>query len=174
MIFSKAIICEYSFVIYVYWWINSDTFLSNISIAANIFKFSVFSKNGSKWLLLVQNGSLWVQNFTNMNMAKIVQKNLGQKSDIQIYLNNLDKNIHSKSNCWSFLELIYLDIHSWSFYHAKYIQVFICPISMVTNVFVYFLFKKMIFIPQPTCSWFYLEFRVIVFLSCCIYEKYCV
>ena len=47
-----------------------------------------------------------------------------------------------KNNCWFFLEQIYSDIHSWSLYHAKYIWIFICPISMVTNIYRYSFVQK--------------------------------
>ena len=31
---------------------------------ANIFEWSLFPKNGKKWLVLVQNGAIWVKNKT--------------------------------------------------------------------------------------------------------------
>ena len=40
-------------------------FLCPISMIANIFEFSVFPRNCEKWLFLVKNGSIWVQNNTN-------------------------------------------------------------------------------------------------------------
>ena len=104
----------------------------------NIFEFSLFPKNGLKWLLLVQIGSLLVQNnIYNIKFLKIVQNNIGQ---IIWYLNifeYLDKYIHLQKYSLIFLGRIYLDIHLWSFYHAEYIRIFICPISIVTNIFGY-------------------------------------
>ena len=41
-----------------------------------------------------------------------------------------------------FLGQIYLDIHSWYFDHAKYIRIFIRPISIVTNIFWYLFVQK--------------------------------
>ena len=45
---------------------------------ANIFRFSLFLKNGDKWLLMVAIGSICVKNTQNMGIAKLVQNNLKQ------------------------------------------------------------------------------------------------
>ena len=100
-------------------------------------------------LLLVQNGSIWVQNNT-----KYVN---GQNSPKQSWANNLIfeyirifwTNVFIRKNIrWFFLGRIYSDIHSWYFYHAEYIRIFIRPISMVTNIFGYSFVQK--FYIRPT------------------------
>ena len=47
-----------------------------------------------------------------------------------------------KNICWFFLGRIYSNIQSWFFYHAKYIRISICPISMVTKIFGYSFVQK--------------------------------
>ena len=54
----------------------------------NVFEFSLFLKNGLKWLLMAKNDSICVENIQNMRMAKLLQKNLRK---ICFYLNILDK-----------------------------------------------------------------------------------
>ena len=57
--------------------------------------------------------------------------------DILIYFNILKKKIFPLNSGRSFPRRIYLDIHSWSIYTEKYIGIFIRPISIITNIFVF-------------------------------------
>ena len=41
---------------------------------ANIFEFSLFHKNGFKWLISVQNGSIWVKDDTKYENGQISPK----------------------------------------------------------------------------------------------------
>ena len=92
---------------------------------------------------MVQNGSIWVQHNTKYEN--------GQNSPKQSWVNNLIfeyirifwTNIFIRKNIrWFFVGRIYSDIHSWYFYHAEYIRIFIHPISMVTNIFGYSFVQK--------------------------------
>ena len=65
----------------------------------------------------------------------------GQNSPKQSWVNNLKfeyiqifwKNMFiCKNIIWFFLGHIYSDLYSWSFYHAEYISIIICRISMVS------------------------------------------
>ena len=47
---------------------------------ANVFEFSLFPKNGLKWLLLIQNGLIWAHNNTKYEK--------GQNSPKQSLANN--------------------------------------------------------------------------------------
>ena len=90
-------------------------------------------------LLSVQNGSIWVQNNTKYENAKIVENNLGKTI---WYSNTLEYfgRIYSFAKIfveWAnlfwysfviFLSCrIYSDIHSSNIYGNKYIGIFICP-----------------------------------------------
>ena len=87
---------------------------------------------------MVQRGSIWVQNNTKFKNVQNSPKSSWAKNlifeSIRIFWTNIFicKNIH-----WFFMGQIYSDIHSWYFYHAEYIWIFICPISMVANIFGY-------------------------------------
>ena len=94
------------------------------------------SNTGPKWII-------WVKNKTKYENGQISPNNFGQ---IFWYLNILDEYIHSQKYLLIyFLGQIYLNIHLWSFYQAEYTRLFICPISMVTNVFGYSFVKKNIY-----------------------------
>ena len=112
---------------------------------------------------MVQNGSIWVQNNTKyengQNSPKQSWENYLMFEYIQIFWMNIfiRKNIRK-----FFLGQIYSDIHSWYFYHAEYIRIFIRPISMVTNIFGYSFVQKFNIRPTlikktlprlPCCQW---------------------
>ena len=110
---------------------------------ANIFVFSLFPKNGSKWLLLVQNGLIWAQNNTKYENGQNSSKQSWANNQIFEYILIFWTNIFIRKNIrWFFLDWIYLDIYSWSFYHAEYIWIFLCLISMATNMFGYSFVQK--------------------------------
>ena len=62
---------------------------------------------------------------------------------ISIYL---DKYIHSSEYSLFFPKQIYLDIHLWSVYTNKYIQIFIRPISIIANIFEFSAFPNLFFL----------------------------
>ena len=81
-----------------------------------------------------------------MHILQYSQTILGKWSDIQIYC-IFWTNIFSRKNiCWFFLDQIYSEIQMWSFYHAKYIRIFICPISMGTNIIGYSFVQKKLYL----------------------------
>ena len=82
---------------------------------------------------MVRKGSILVQNNTKYENGQHSPRQFGQ---IILYSNIFEY----FGQIYSFA--IYLDIHSWSFYHAKYIRIFIHPISMVTNILQYSFIKK--------------------------------
>ena len=98
---------------------------------------------------MVQNGSVLVQNNTKyengQNSSKITWANDLIFEYIIIFWTNI---FICKDICWFFLWRIYSDIHSWCFHHATYIWIFICPISMVTNIFRYSFVQKRILVPH--------------------------
>ena len=97
-------------------------------------------QNGSIW---VQNGSIFVQNNTKYENGQNSPKQHGANNLIFEYIRIFWTNIFIRKNIrWFFLGQIYSDIHSWYFYHAEYIQIFIRPISIVTNVFGYSFVQK--------------------------------
>ena len=127
-------------------------FIRPISMIANIFEFSLFPKNGLKWLWLVQNGSIWVKNNTKYENGQNSPKQSWASNLISEYIQIFWTNIFIRNNIRRFfLGQIYSDIHSWSFYHAKYIWIFIRPICMVTNIFGYSFVQKIDIC--PTLYW---------------------
>ena len=95
----------------------------------------MFPKNGLKWLLLVQIYSIWVQNNIKYENGQNSPKQSWTNNLIFKYSNILDKYIPSKNICKFFLEQIYSDVQSGSFYHAEYVGILIRPISRVTSIF---------------------------------------
>ena len=105
---------------------------------------------------MVQNGSIWVKNYTKYEYGQNSPRQSWENDLICEYIQIFWTNIFICKNIrWFFVGWIYSDIHSWSFYHAKYILIFICPISMVTNIFGYsFVQKKKDIHPTLSCSFF--------------------
>ena len=99
-------------------------------------------------LLLVHNGSTWVQSNTTYENGQNSPKQSWENNLIFEYIWIFWTNIFIRKNiCWFFLGQIYSDIHSWSFYHAEYIRIFIRSISMVTNIFGYSFVQKNVICP---------------------------
>ena len=79
---------------------------------ANIFEFSLFPKNGSKWLLMVQNGSILVKQNTKYENGQISSKQSWANILIFEYIPIFPTNIFIRQNIHGiFLGQIYLDIH---------------------------------------------------------------
>ena len=144
-IFFKANIFGYSFVSYLYWQIYSDIYSSNIYDSKYIWIFIV-SQKWLKWLLLVQNGLIWVQNNTKYVIGQNSPKQFVANNLIFEYISKIWKNIFlCKNICWFFLGQIYSDINLWSFYHTQYIWIFLRAIIMVTNIFRYSFIQKKLY-----------------------------
>ena len=67
---------------------------------------------------------------------------MGKYSDIRIHSNIFDEYIHSQKYSLIFHGRLYSDIHLWYFFHAEYILIFICQISMVMNIYGYSFVQK--------------------------------
>ena len=77
---------------------------------------------------------LWVQNNTQYENGQNSPKQPGANNLIFEYIQIFWTNIFICKKILTFLiGQIYLDIHLWFSYHAKYIRIFIGPIYMVTN-----------------------------------------
>ena len=130
-------------MIYFYWQLDLDIHSSNIYYSEYIWIFSVPKKFFFKWILLGQNGLIWVQNNTKYQNVQNSPKQSWEYNLIFEYIQIFWTNIFICQNfCSFFLGQIYLDIHSWYFYHAKYIRIIICPISMVMIIFGYSFVQK--------------------------------
>ena len=74
-------------------------------------------------------------NYTKYENCQNSQKQSWANNQIFKYIPIFWTNIFIRENiCWFFLDWIILDFHWWSFYHAKYILIFIRPISMVREL----------------------------------------
>ena len=145
VIFSKADKFVYSFVIYFYWPIYLDSHSFNIYER----KYIWISKNVSIGYNRSKTVQYWSKIKQNMNMANIAKNCFLANYLIFEYIRIFWTNIFiCKTIHWFFLGWIYLDIHLWCFYYAEYILILICPISMLTNIFI--CPKKRIFVPH--CS----------------------
>ena len=92
---------------------------------------------------MVQNGLKLAQNNTKYKNSQNSPKHSWAYNQIFKYIRIFWMNIFIHKNIrLFFLNQIYSDIHSWSFYHAKYIGIFICLISMVTNISGYSFIQK--------------------------------
>ena len=113
--------------------------------------------------------------------AKITQNmKILQNNQIFKYIPIFWTNIFIRKNIrWFFPDRIILDFHCWSFYHAEYILIFICPISMVMNIFEYSFVPKndirptlvhlsiCLFVDVFICSLVHLSIYPFVHLSIC-------
>ena len=106
--------------------------------------FYCFPENVKKWLFLVQNNTKYEN---GKHSPKRFWENYLIFKCIRIFWTNLLICQHIR---WFFLGWIYLDIHSWSFYHAEYIRIFNRPISIVTNIFRYSFVQKKDIRPTPS------------------------
>ena len=123
VIFSKANIFGYSFVIYLCWQIYSDIHSSNIYDSEYIWIFIV-SQKGKKLLLLVETGSIWFQN--NKKYEN------GQNSPKQSWENYL---------IFKYIRISWTNIFicrniRW-FFMGKFIRIFIHDIFIVPKIFGY-------------------------------------
>ena len=122
--------------IYTYEYIQ--TFICPISMIANIFRFSLFLKNGYKWLLIVPIGSICVKKHTKYGYCQVSPKqseaNIPIFENIWIFWTNI---FICQNICRFFLGQNNSEIHSLSFYPVENIRIFIRWISMITNIFGY-------------------------------------